>query len=167
MAHLATMAIYYPGIVQTICRRIVEQVLSNEKSVPPYSVDEKLLEKVCSASDLNEIIRNKLKLTLEIDEKDNTYMPIAMLFSLYTFEDAIPDGFTAERVLKEAKSFDVESLEKFNEEQIRRLLDEMTQMNILRNIKETDSYKLRMAGFAKFIARKKSDAEKYFVGGNS
>lgn len=166
VAHLATMAIYYPGIVQTICRRIVEQVISNEKSAPPYSVDEKLLEKVCSADDLNDIIRNKLRLTLEIDEKDNTYMPIAMLFSLHTFDDDIPDGFTAEQVLKEVKGLEVASLKDLNEEQIRRLLDEMTQMNILRKIKEMDSYKLRMASFAKFIAMRKNNAEEYLLGGN-
>ena len=164
VAHLATMAIYYPGILQTICRRIVDQIISNEKNFPPYNVDEKLLERVCSASDLNETIITKLRLTLEIDEEDNTYMPIAMLFSLYTFENAIPEGFTAEKVLEEVKMFGVKSLENLSVGQIRRLLDEMTHMNILRKIKETDSYKLRMECFAKFIARTKSDAEKYFEG---
>lgn len=166
IALLASRANYYPGSIQLICQRIVETVLNNRKLSPPYTVNEKLLEEVCGAGDINDEIKRKLKLTLESDspnKKDSAYSAIAYLFIYLLNEHKYSgDGYNAEFVLNQAKKLNIACLRDLDAEAVDTLLGELTDMSILRRIK-SKGYKFRKMSFADLIEPNKEAVEDYLL----
>ena len=68
IALLSSRANYYPGIMQAICKTIVEKIFEDVQLLPPYEVDERLLENVCKDAKISEMITSKIRITLDHDK---------------------------------------------------------------------------------------------------
>lgn len=168
-ALIAARANYYPGNIQMICREIAETV-QRSPNKPPYTVDDKLLEAVCSSSEINKEIRKKINLTLELDP---AYKAIAMLFVFNYYDDKANnritvDGYSANQVLQMAKEWQKTEVSCLSLRELETLLDELANMSILRALenksdKVIKTYKLRKSSLAEQIATR-DELERYLLG---
>lgn len=168
-ALIAARANYYPGNIQMICQKIVETVQSGTNK-PPYTVDDKLLETVCGSSEINKEIRKKIDITLGLDP---AYKAIAMLFVYKYYEDKETDGITvggysSNQILEMAKEWERKEVSDLSLRELETLLDELTNMSILRTLENKDdraikTYKLRKSSLAEQIATK-DEVTNYLLG---
>lgn len=159
IALLASRANYYPGNIQMICQRIVETILIDNTLKPPYTVDETLLEKVCGASDINKEIKQKLMYTLKLDK----YKAIAYLFTYFHYRDGYKsEGYDEYAIHREIKKLDIACMKDMDVNEIKALLDELTEMSILRQVR-SKGYKLRKMSFAELIEPNKEAVDEYLL----
>ena len=150
---------YYPGILQffgyTLVQNKPQQYREHYRAAaghPPYPLQDDQLGSIMNSEDLNQSIKEKFKLSLNLDPR---YFMLARCITLKTYEDegrahSQSGGYSAEELKAYTDSFPVASLSDHSDREIRNLLDEMVDMGILST--QNNLYRLRRQAFAGIIA---------------
>lgn len=153
---------YYPGILQFFGYILVETMSSRygeyyraQDGNPPYPLTQRQLGAIISRNDLNNSIRDKFRLSLELDPR---YLMIARCVALeyYMSEDegggGNLEGYSSEDVKRLADEFGIHALENETVQSCGNLMDEMVDMYILvRPQPAVRRYRLRRHAFLSII----------------
>lgn len=154
---------YYPGIIQFFGHTLVETMKEQygvyyraADGQPPYPLLEEQLGEIINKNDLNNSIREKFRLSLELDER---YFMLARCIAMLSFaaereddQKSLLDGFSIGAIQKSAIEFDISCLKCESQSALETLLDEMVEMGILTKPSMTvHCYKLRRHSFLNII----------------
>ena len=163
-SHIDTMLIntnYYPGIIQFFGYTLVQTLASQYthyydpvRGNPPYDLRDEQLASIMNSKDLNHSIKERLRWTLEMDER--YYMLarcVTLLYHMSEDQSSISNGFGVGEILEVAKDmFNIRCLAQISERDCVTLLDEMEEMGILsRPVAGEDRYLLRRRSFIDVI----------------
>ena len=122
-----------------------------------------------NSADLNRSIKDKFRLSLELDQR---YFMLArcitMLYHLYEEDRAQGSwmGFQVEEIMDMAKTYDIHCLSSATFNDYVNLLDEMLDMGILSR-PSNGHYRLRRSSFVDIIGENMDDLEKDIINNNS
>lgn len=164
-SHIGTILIntnYYPGIIQffgyTLVQTLASQYTQYYDAVrgnPPFILHDEQLASIMNSRDLNSNIKDRIRWTLEMDERYFMLARcIAVLYHLSANDySAISNGFDVGSILEVAKDmFDIHCLASLSERETLALLDEMEEMGILsRPSVDENRYLLRRRSFIDVI----------------
>lgn len=163
-SHVDTILIntnYYPGIIQFFGYTLVQTLATHYtqyydavRGNPPFELHDDQLASIMNSRDLNRNIKDRLRWTLEMDER--YYMLarcITMLYHLYSNNySMISNGFDVASICEVKDMYDIHCLEMLSEREIVALLDEMEEMGILsRPNTDENRYLLRRRSFIDVI----------------
>lgn len=144
---------YYPSLIQVFCTHLLEHLHSKKydfSQSPPYAVTLDDVETVYRQQRLQDEIRQKFELTLDLDPR---YRLIALLISLECYEnpDAKHTGVTVEWVRKQSLGWWATGFANSDSTHsaFRTLLDEMIGLGILRGVE--DKYTLRSVNVLRLL----------------
>lgn len=152
---------YYPGILQFFGYNLVE-TLSNQYSKyyraadgnPPFTLRDDQLGAIMSSSDLNKSIKDKFRLSLEMDKR--YFMLARCIAILYHYSEESRRygswlGFSVDDIMEISDMYEIHCLEAESKISYITLLDEMTEMGILSKVEGKDIYRLRRNSFVDII----------------
>lgn len=132
---------YFPGLIQLYCANLIEAMRKNDYAgyrqvnTPAYEVNPNHIKKVLSDADFMNQIREKFEITLKLDE-DNMYFIIALLMAYLYHQNANSaaesEGFSAVDIIHAAKEYGVKKVAKQSEAIVSGLMQELLELNILR-----------------------------------
>lgn len=132
---------YFPGLIQLYCANLIEAMRKNDYAgydqvdTPVYEVNPNHIKKVLSDSYFMNQIREKFEITLKLDE-DNMYYIIALLMAYLYHQNANfateSEGFSAKDIIEAAKEYSVKKVATQKEDVIEGLMQELMELNILR-----------------------------------
>lgn len=153
---------YYPGIIQFFGYTLVQTLASQYahyydavRGNPPFELHDDLLASIMNSRDLNHNIKERLRWTLEMD--DRYYMLARCITVLYHLSSndysMISNGFDVDSIREIANDmFDIHCLSSLSDKEIISLLDEMEEMGILsRPNSDGHRYLLRRRSFIDVI----------------
>lgn len=152
---------YYPGIIQFFGYTLVQTLATHYtqyydavRGNPPFELHDDQLASIMNSRDLNRNIKDRLRWTLEMDER--YYMLarcITVLYHLYSNDyDVISNGFDVASISEIKNIYNIHCLESLSEKEIVSLLDEMEEMGILSHPNPKESrYLLRRRSFIDVI----------------
>lgn len=166
---------YYPGILQFFGYMLVETLTGQYTKYysavdgnPPFTLQDEQLGAVMNSSDLNKSIKDKFRLSLELDPR---YFMIArcitMLYHLYEEDRSVGTwmGFTVDRIHEISESYDIHCLENESVDSFVNLLDEMVEMGILSQ-PVSGCYRLRRSSFVDIIGENIDTLEQDIINNN-
>lgn len=166
---------YFPGIIQLFCLKLLEAMRNidyagyREFETPPYEITQSHFEKVLADENFMAEINNKLEMTLFVEEKGHShYHIIALLIAYLCLKQPNENGYTLEEILQLAKNDDIKRITSLKPEQLRELLDEMWDLNILTS--KDNRYSFATKGFREMLGDPLAIREKideYFAEGLS
>ena len=154
---------YYPGIIQFFGHTLVETMKEQygiyyraADGQPPYPLFEEQLGEIINKNDLNNSIKEKFRLSLELDKR---YFMLARCIAMLSFtaereddQKSLLDGFNIGAIQSCASDFDVACLKGETPSTLEILLDEMVEMGILTKLSsKAVGYKLRRHSFLNII----------------
>ena len=154
---------YYPGIIQFFGHILVESMKGQYGKYyravdghPPYPLREEQLGAIISQNDLNNSIKEKFRLSLELDPR---YFMLARCIAMLYYEAergesqlALLDGFPVADIQRCAGEYDVACLTSEDAKSLTLLLDERVEMGILaKPDADARCYKLRRRSFLNII----------------
>lgn len=153
---------YYPGIIQFFGYTLIQtlatqytQYYDAARGNPPFELHDDQLASIMNSKDLNNNIKERLRWTLEMD--DRYYMLARCITVLYHLNGndygMISSGFDVEAIREVAQDmFEIKCLTSLSEKEIVSLLDEMEEMGILsKPAPDGDRYLLRRRSFIDVI----------------
>ncbi|GEM_PF-3920292 len=161
-------SMYYPGIIHLLGYSLVNSISEQYKSKfydaqnnPPYFVNAINLKKIFRNENINDKIKERLDMTLDLEKPIMPYRKIAAVFSYlyHTDKDIVgSDGIPIERIMNFIKQQKVPSIKDLSAPGLKNLLLEMVGMGILAsNINDT-KFMLRKTRFRDLIARDDMEA---------
>lgn len=162
MDTILTNTNYYPGIIQFFGYTLVQTLASQYthyydavRGNPPFELHDDQLASIINSRDLNHSIKERLRWTLEMDERYNMLARcITVLYHLSSNDySMISIGFDVNSIREIARDMlDIHCLAALSEEETTALLDEMEEMGILsRPNSAGNSYLLRRRSFIDVI----------------
>lgn len=152
---------YYPGILQffgyTLVSTLANQYGKYYRAVdgnPPFTLREDQLGAIMNSADLNNSIKEKFRLSLELDPR---YFMLARCIALLYHEnqgspESSQGGFSVENIKKTALAYDINCLKQETDQGYSMLLDEMVDMGILScPHQDKKMYRLRRHSFINII----------------
>lgn len=161
---ILTSTNYYPGILQFFGNILVETMSSQyseyyraQDGNPPYSLTKEQLGAIMSRTDLNNSIKEKFRLSLELDPR---YFMIARCIALLYYEaeesggEGTLAGYSPTEVKHTADEWDIKTLADESASSFGNLMDEMVDMYILaKPDQDTQRYRLRRHAFLSIIGK--------------
>ena len=165
---------YFPGLIHLYAQKLIAALTNedyagySESETPYYHVTDSHIKKVLTDQSFKDEIRNKLRMTLEIQGKKNSpYYIIALLLAyLYYEEEGTAAEFTVDDIISKAGSYEINALLQYTREQITELMHEMWDLNIL--TAKGDYYMFSTEGFRELLGNKEevnSELSAYMGGG--
>lgn len=161
---ILTTTNYYPGILQFFGYILVDTMSSQyaeyyraQDDNPPYQLTKEQLGAIMSSTDLNNSIKEKFKLSLELDSR---YFMIASCIALmyYEAEETMGittiSGYSPAEVKKTADDWGINKLKGETIQSYGNLMDEMVDMYILsKPDQDVQRYRLRRHAFLSIIGK--------------
>lgn len=161
---ILTTTNYYPGILQFFGYILVDTMSSQyakyyraQDDNPPYELTKEQLGAIMSSTDLNNSIKEKFRLSLELDPR---YFMIASCIALmyYEAEECMGvttiAGYSPEEVKKMADGWGIKRLKDESVRSYGNLMDEMVDMYILsKPDQDVQRYRLRRHAFLSIIGK--------------
>ena len=169
---------YFPGLIHLYGQKLIQAMTNDdyagysETETPYYEVTENHIKKVLSDPNFKDEIRDKLRMTLQVEENDNSpYYIIALILAYLYYNEEDKDeserrtGFTIDEVIEKAKNDGLNLILNYSDIQIKELFQEMWDLNIL--TAKDDVYMFSTEGFRELLGTKKEVQDallKYFGG---
>ncbi len=169
---------YFPGLLHLYGQKLILAMTNedyagySETETPCYEVTESHIKKVLSDPNFKDEIKGKLRMTLEVEGKENSpYYVIALVLAYLYYEEENKDenerktGFKIEEVVNKAKSDEINMLLAYSREQITELFKEMWDLNILTS--KDDLYMFSTEGFRELLGTREdvnTELSKYMGG---
>jgi hypothetical protein len=143
---------YYPGVLHFFGHRLIESIAENygryysTSKNPPYDLGDEQLQKIFSDGRLNDELREKITITLALDER---YKILANLIALLDYQAKGDDrtdtslGYSTVEIVKTAADFRIAKITKMETNDVVSLLSEMADMGILWEDRERSRFRLR------------------------
>ena len=160
---------YYPGIIQFFGYELVNTMASQygvyydaNRNNPPYTLEKKQLGTILNRTDMNNSIKEKFRLSLELDPR---YLMIARCVAVLYFQsrddgDTIrnQEGYSAREIMELAEDWGLKSFAAETERSMDNLLDEMVDMGILfRTDNDRKRYRMRRRTFINIIGKSENE----------
>ena len=139
---------YFPGLIQLYCANLIEAMRKSdyagydEVDTPVYEIRENHIKKVLSDPDFMNQIREKFEITLKLDEDNMYYITALLMANLYhqnTNSASESEGFSAKDIIDVGSGYGVKKIENLSENIINGFLQELLELNVLRQT-VNDSY---------------------------
>jgi len=134
---------YFPGLIQFYASSLIKNVLNNSSPLknPPYRLTRDVLLRLLSETEFIERRKERLMMTLTVDEKDAVsyyyVLAIALAYCSYQDENVMLYGATAQEIRAVCVELHPQcSLADLTDKQIEELLEELVGLNILRSERE-------------------------------
>lgn len=166
---------YFPGLIHLYAQKLLMAMTNDdyagysETDTPYYYVTESHIKKVLADQGFKDQIKDKLYMTLKLKEEENSPYYIIALILAYLYYEAEESGvtaFTADDVISKAKSDEINVLLRYSREQIKELMHEMWDLNILSA--KGDCYMFSTEAFRELLGTKAdvNSALSAYMGGN-
>ena len=130
---------YFPGLIQFYASRLIKNMLNNSSHLknPPYRLTRDVLLRLLSDSEFRKLRRERLMMTLTVDEKDvvSYYFILANALAYCSYQDdsIMLNGATAQEIHTICLDLHPQcSLSELTDRQVEELLEELVGLNILR-----------------------------------
>ena len=129
---------YYPGLIHYYAYHLIDNMANAQqvgREEPPYYLDETQIRNLLQDPKFNKQIIDKLFITLGVDAKEGShYKILAYALAHCCLEDVegASFGFTAAELMHVCEQFNIASIVNLGEHTVHALLEEMTEMNVLR-----------------------------------
>lgn len=133
---------YFPGLIQLYCAKLIDAMKLpdyagyTEENSPPYMVSEDHIKKVLADPSFTTEIYTKFDITLRLGE-DNYYKIIALLLACLYHKNGYSSGYTAQDIRDISWDLSITRIASMGLEQVSALMEEMRELNVLRNTDET------------------------------
>jgi len=151
---------YYPNLIQIFCGHLLEYLqedawrLFDPKTSPPYEIERKHVEAVSQNRELQQRIRSRFQITLDLD---NRYQVVALSMALEAKKSEVKveddvDGMIMNDIRREALSWWPQGFPDKSHDAFRALLDEMVDLGVLRRAgSDFKAYALRSLAIANLL----------------
>lgn len=146
IAQILSSTNYYPGLIQFYASRLVSSICQNYGNAnekPPYYLEEDQILNLLKEPEFTANIREKFMITLGIDQNEKGYyrtLAHVLAYCYFRYANTSGSGFTAQELYTVCGSFDIYSITQLTMDQLRVLLDELIELNVLRkNVKENET----------------------------
>ena len=132
---------YFPGLIQLYCAKLIAAMSApdyagyNESDTPIYEVEKEHIKKVLSEQNFREEILDKFEITLKLGD-DKYYYIIALMMAYLYHEKGMVHGYTPKDILSEIHAFELKEFDGFKTEQVAALMEELCELNVLRQSAE-------------------------------
>ena len=160
LSSILSVANFYPGIIHLFCYELIRDISARHQhyyrdSNPPFVLDDKVMGSVISSAGLNDRVRDKIHMTLHLDDR---YWKLANVIAYISYDKLGGNigAFSSGEIWDTAKSIGEISSSGYDEMLV--LLDEMCDMGILFAAGSQDSvyYRFRKNAFLKMIGSEES-----------
>ncbi|MDR1472411.1 MAG: hypothetical protein LBS75_07795 [Synergistaceae bacterium] len=159
---------YYPGILHFFGYKLIQTISENygkyynSRNNPPFTLSDEQMGTILSSADMNESIKQKLNMTLELDVRYKIAANI-LAYLYYLEDERIWYGYTAEKIANAAKEYNLDDIVSLHTAGLDALLAEMAEMGILwSSVEKEDAerhYCFRRNNFLNMIGSEKSVLE--------
>ena len=151
---------YYPNLIQIFCTHLLEHLQDvgsgffDPKTTPPYVIERKHVEAVSQNRDLQQTIRSRFQITLDLDTR---YQVVALSIALESRKsegvgEEEVDGMAIAEIRKEALNWWPQGFPDRTRDAFRALLDEMVDLGVLRRAgNDFKAYALRSPAIASLL----------------
>jgi len=155
LATILSATINYPGIIHLFCYELIKDVSEKHNSYyagvsPPFVVDDKVLGGVISSASLKDRVRDKIHMTLRMDDR---YWKLANSIALLCYEkQGSNDDFSVGEIISETGKF-FDNMSNLSPDFFATLLDEMCAMGILNSANSSGEtlYRFRKNQFLRMV----------------
>lgn len=133
---------YFPGLIQMYCAKLINAMRNkdyanyNEVDTPIYEVSEEHIKKVLADPEFTQQIREKYIITLKLDE-DNYYYLIALLMAYLYHSNGYNEGYSAADIKNAGIELEIEKIANLENAKLESFMEELKELNVLRNTDET------------------------------
>ena len=133
---------YFPGLIQMYCAKLINAMRNkdyanyNEVDTPIYEVSEEHIKKVLADPEFTQQIREKYVITLKLDE-DNYYYLIALLMAYLYHSNGYNEGYSAADIKNAGIELEIEKIANLENAKLESFMEELKELNVLRNTDET------------------------------
>lgn len=133
---------YFPGLIQMYCAKLINAMRNkdyanyDEVDAPIYEVSEEHIKKVLADPEFTQQIREKYIITLKLDE-DNYYYLIALLMAYLYHSNGYNEGYSAADIKNAGIELEIEKIAKLENAKLESFMEELKELNVLRNTDET------------------------------
>ncbi len=159
---------YFPGLIQMYCAKLLEAMHKDdyagysEADTPAYEISENHIKKVLSDPDFIDQIREKYEITLGLTDKDNKYYYIIALAIAWLHHNKKNiSGYSPEDVKDFCKDWGFDKITNMKTQELTVLLNELKELNILRNTGE-NRYWFARYNFFQLMGTKEKVDDKIF-----
>lgn len=159
---------YFPGLIQMYCAKLLEAMHKDdyagysEADTPAYEISENHIKKVLSDPDFIDQIREKYEITLGLTDKDNKYYYIIALAIAWLHHNKKNiSGYSPEDVKDFCKDWGFDKIANMKTQELTVLLNELKELNILRNTGE-NRYWFARYNFFQLMGTKEKVDDKIF-----
>ena len=160
LSAILSVANFYPGIIHLFCYELIRDISARHQhyyrdSNPPFVLDDKVMGSVISSAGLNDRVREKIHMTLHLD---NRYWKLANVIAYISYDKLGGNvgAFSSGEIWDTAKS--ISEINNSGYDEMLVLLDEMCDMGILFAAGSQDGiyYRFRKNAFLKMIGNEES-----------
>jgi hypothetical protein len=133
---------YYPSLIQLYCHQLLRHLLEHRalvsfptKQTPPYYITAKHVDEAYQDRELQQAIRHRFHLTLQLDPRYKLIAYILAHESL-TDEETARQGLTVKQILSLTRDYWQDGFSNMAVDSFRVLLDEMVDLGVLRRVRE-------------------------------
>lgn len=133
---------YFPGLIQMYCAKLINAMRNkdyanyDEVDTPIYEVSEEHIKKVLADPEFTQQIREKYVITLKLDE-DNYYYLIALLMAFLYHSNGYNEGYSAADIKNAGIELEIEKIATLENARLESFMEELKELNVLRNTDET------------------------------
>ena len=133
---------YFPGLIQMYCAKLINAMRNkdyanyDEVDTPIYEVSEEHIKKVLADPEFTQQIREKYVITLKLDE-DNYYYLIALLMAYLYHSNGYNEGYSAADIKNAGIELEIEKIANLENAKLESFMEELKELNVLRNTDET------------------------------
>lgn len=135
LATILSATNYYPGVIHMFCQELIKDISAkysnyNKAGKLPFILSDRVLGGIISSADLNGRVREKIRKTLESDER---YKKLANLIAYMCYETSEEKlcTFSSRKIYDTAKKEGIDGLSDCTFDMMSSLLDELCEMGIL------------------------------------
>lgn len=135
LATILSATNYYPGVIHMFCQELIKDISAkygnyNKAGELPFILSDRVLGGIISSADLNGRVREKIRKTLESDER---YKKLANLIAYMCYETSEERlcAFSPRKIYDTAKKEGIDGLSDCTFDMMSSLLDELCEMGIL------------------------------------
>jgi hypothetical protein len=124
---------FYPSLIQLYCSKLMTRMMEEGRfaSMPRYIIRESKLDETYLARDLRDEIRNKFRLTLQLDERYSV-IAHAIAYRSYHQRSSRAGSFTVQDLATMARSWWADGFARTTDHGFRVILGEMVGLGVLR-----------------------------------
>ena len=158
---------YFPGLIQLYCAKLIEAMTKsdyagyNQGETPIYEIREDHIKKVLADPGFTEQIKEKFEITLKLGD-DQYYYIVALLMAYLYHENGTggaSDGYSADDLIAKAEALEIEQFYNLPKETVTALLEDLTELNILRTT-TADKYLFMRYAFFQMMGNQDEVEEK-------